>query len=37
MDFATNDEITYAHDTLIKGYPDFDDEKQSSGLTKVRI
>ncbi len=29
MDFATNDEITYAHDTLIKGYPDFDDEKQA--------
>lgn len=27
MDFATNDEIKYAHDTLLKGYPDFDDEK----------
>lgn len=27
MDFATNDEIKKAHDTLLKGYPDFDDEK----------
>lgn len=27
MDFATNDEIKYAHDTLLKGYPDFDNEK----------
>lgn len=27
MDFATNDEIKYAHDLLLKGYPDFDDEK----------
>ena len=29
MDFATNDEIKYAHDTLLKDYPDFDDEKQA--------
>lgn len=29
MDFATNDEIKHAHDTLIKGYPDFDTEKQA--------
>ncbi|MBD5290196.1 MAG: UvrD-helicase domain-containing protein [Bacteroides sp.] len=27
MDFATDDEIKYAHDTLLNGYPDFDDEK----------
>lgn len=32
MDFATNDERKYAHDTLLKGYPDFDDEK----LTIIR-
>ena len=27
MDFATNVEIKYAHDTLLNGYPNFDDEK----------